>query len=51
MSCGLYYAVSGFRCQEMELEILSHNLANVNTVAYKDDKPSFKGIFRRSTGS
>lgn len=44
MSCGLYYAVSGFRCQERELEILSHNLANVNTVGYKDDKPSFKGV-------
>lgn len=44
MSSGLYYAVSGFRCQERELEILSHNLTNVNTTAYKDDKPSFKGI-------
>jgi len=44
MSCGLYYAVSGFRCQEKELEILSHNLTNVNTVGYKDDKPSFKGV-------
>ena len=44
MSCGLYYAVSGFKCQERELEILAHNLSNVNTVGYKDDKPSFKGV-------
>jgi flagellar basal-body rod protein FlgG len=44
MSCGLYYAVSGFRCQERELEILAHNLSNVNTIGYKDDKPSFKGV-------
>jgi len=44
MSSGLYYAVSGFRCQERELEILSHNLTNVNTIGYKDDKPSFKGV-------
>jgi flagellar basal-body rod protein FlgG len=51
MSCGLYYAVSGFRCQEMELEILSHNLANVNTVGYKDDKPSFRGIYPEITRS
>lgn len=50
MSCGLYYAVSGFRCQERELEILSHNLANVNTVGYKDDKPSFKGVHPEITG-
>lgn len=45
MSCGLYYAVSGFRCQERALEILSNNLANVNTTGYKDDKPSFKGVY------
>ena len=44
MSSGLYYAVSGFRCQEKEMEILSHNLTNVSTTGYKDDKPSFKGV-------
>ena len=49
MSSGLYYAVSGFRCQERELEIISHNLSNVNTIAYKDDKPAFKGIYPNIT--
>jgi len=49
MSCGLYYAVSGFRCQERELEILTHNLSNVNTTGYKDDKPAFKGIYPEIT--
>ena len=49
MSSGLYYAVSGFRCQEKELEILTHNLTNVNTTGYKDDKPAFKGIYPEIT--
>ena len=44
MSSGLYYAISGFKCQEREMEILSHGLSNVNTTGYKDDLPSFKGV-------
>lgn len=45
MSSGLYYAVSGFRCQERAMEILSNNLANVSTTGFKEDKASFKGVY------
>ena len=45
MSSGLYYAVSGFRCQERQLEVLSNNLANAGTAGFKEDKPSFKGTY------
>ena len=45
MSSGLYYAVSGFRCQEKQLEMISNNLANAGTAGFKEDKPSFKGIY------
>ena len=50
MSSGLYYAVSGFKCQEKAMEILSNNLANVNTKAFKEDKTSFKGVYPGITG-
>jgi flagellar basal-body rod protein FlgG len=45
MSYGLYVAVSGHRCQERRLEILSNNLANVNTSGFKEDRPIFSGFY------
>lgn len=41
MDTGLYALVSGSMAQEVNLEILAHNLANVNTIAFKEERPLF----------
>lgn len=41
MDSGFYAAVNGARRAEMRLEVLSNNLANVNTAGYKQDKIVF----------
>ncbi len=37
----LYVAASGAIVQEMRLEVLSNNLANINTFGFKEDKTAF----------
>jgi flagellar basal-body rod protein FlgG len=44
MSSGLYTAVCGHIMQGRRLEILSNNLANVNTAGFKEDRPHFGAI-------
>ena len=39
---GIYVAASGGFKQEKSLEVISNNLANVNTVGYKRDTLAFK---------
>ena len=34
----IYTAASGALVQEARLEILSNNLANINTIGYKEDR-------------
>ncbi len=41
---GLYAAVSGAIAQEKRLEVLTNNLANVNTTGYKKDALSFRSL-------
>ena len=47
MGYGLYAAVSGSRVQEKRLEIISNNLANINTSGFKEDRPVFR-VFNRT---
>jgi flagellar basal-body rod protein FlgG len=42
MSGTVYQAAAGALLQQMRLDLLSNNLANVNTVGYKADKPVFR---------
>ena len=42
MSGAIYMAASGAITQQMRLEVLSNNLANVNTVGFKEDRAIFK---------
>lgn len=42
MSGTIYQAAAGALQQQMRLEILSNNLANVNTTGYKSDVPVFR---------
>jgi flagellar basal-body rod protein FlgG len=42
MSGGIYVAASGALLQQMRLDLLTNNLANVNSPGYKADKPIFR---------
>ncbi len=41
MSRGLYIALSGGLAYERQLDIIANNVANVNTVGFKEDRPVF----------
>ena len=47
MSYGLYAAVSGSMVQEKRMEILSNNLANVNSSGFKEDRPIFREFYNK----
>lgn len=42
MSGTIYQAAAGAMIQQMRLEMISNNLANVNTAGYKEDTPVFR---------
>ena len=44
MNSGMYSAVSGSLAAMRKLDVISNNLANVNTPGYKKDKMSFEGL-------
>lgn len=45
MNRGMYPLLSGGIAQEMRLEMISHNLSNINTIGYKKDRSIFKSFF------
>lgn len=44
MNSGIYPAVSGSLSAMRKLDLISNNLANINTAGYKRDKMSFEGL-------
>lgn len=48
MNSGMYAAVSGNLAAMRRLDIISNNLANVNTAGFKKDKMSFEGLLAGS---
>ncbi len=42
MSGGMYLAAAGALVQQLRLEVLSNNVANINTIAYKGDRSVFQ---------
>lgn len=44
MNSGMYAAVSGSLAAMQRLDVISNNLANINTPGYKKDKMSFEGL-------
>jgi flagellar basal-body rod protein FlgG len=42
MSGAIYQAASGAIVQELRLQVISNNLANLNTAGYKADRPRFR---------
>lgn len=48
MNSGIYASVSGSLAAMRRLDVISNNLANVNTPGYKKDKMSFEGLLAGS---
>lgn len=46
---GLYTAASGMLLQEKRLDILSNNLANINTTGFKMDTPNFESYIKKDS--
>ena len=44
MMRSLYTAASGMRAQQTNVDNISNNLSNVNTVGYKTQKAEFKSL-------
>ena len=44
-------ALSGLDANSQDLTVISNNLANLNTVAYKSDRASFQDLFYQQIGS
>jgi flagellar basal-body rod protein FlgG len=49
MNSGMYAAVSGNLAAMRKLDMISNNLANVNTIGFKKDKMSFEGLLASVT--
>lgn len=47
MSGAIYLAASGALLQQMRLEVLSNNLANINTAGFKQGKTVFSNLFEK----
>ncbi len=49
MSQTMYVAASGALVHQMRLEVLTNNLANINTVGFKEDRSSFRTFLPASS--
>ena len=41
----LWSAATGMKAQQFNIDTISHNLANVNTTAFKSNRAEFKDLF------
>lgn len=48
MASGIYSALSGMRAKQLELETVSHNLANASTNGFKEENISFAAVMGRN---
>jgi flagellar basal-body rod protein FlgG len=48
---GIYSLVSRGKALETQMDAVSNNLANVDTVGYKQDQPAFKQLLARTMGT
>ena len=47
---GIYTLVSRGKTLDRQMETIANNLANVNTVGYKEDQPAFQSLFATTMG-
>jgi len=50
MSQAMYISCSGALVQEKRLEVLANNISNINTVGFKEDRPTFRVYLPASPG-
>ncbi|MFN7310506.1 MAG: flagellar hook-basal body complex protein [Vampirovibrionales bacterium] len=48
MTQGLYIAASGIRANQTAIDVISNNISNVNTTAFKSSKANFETTFLRT---
>lgn len=48
MSQGLFTAASGIRANQVSIDVISNNIANVNTIAFKGSKTNFSTVFTKT---
>ncbi|MGH8018584.1 MAG: flagellar basal-body rod protein FlgG [Opitutaceae bacterium] len=51
MNLALYAAASGMEAQQINLNTISNNIANVNTAGFKKSKTEFQDLFYQATSS
>ena len=51
MMRSLWTAASGMRSQQTNVDVISNNLANVNTVGYKKESAEFKSLLYQTIQS
>jgi flagellar hook protein FlgE len=51
MSQGLFVAASGIRSNQTAIDVVSNNIANINTTAFKSSKTNFANTFSRTLSS
>ena len=45
----LYTSAAGMQSQQINLDVISNNLANVNTTGFKKDKAEFQDLLYQTT--
>ncbi|HWP98192.1 MAG TPA: flagellar hook protein FlgE [Syntrophomonadaceae bacterium] len=48
MSSAIYSAVSGLKAQQQKLDVISNNIANINTAGYKSQRVSFSDLLSQT---
>ncbi|MBW1709101.1 MAG: flagellar basal-body rod protein FlgG [Deltaproteobacteria bacterium] len=48
MMRGLWTAATGMNAQQLNLDVIAHNLANVNTIGFKKSRPEFQDLIYQS---
>jgi flagellar hook protein FlgE len=51
MSQGLFTAVSGIATNQAKIDVISDNIANMNTVAFKSNQVNFENVYVRTLSS
>jgi len=51
MMSSMYTGISGMKTHQTKLDIISNNISNINTVAYKSGRPTFSDMFSRTVQS
>jgi flagellar basal-body rod protein FlgG len=49
MLCALYTSAAGMQSQQVNLDVIANNLANVNTTGFKKHKPEFQDLLYETT--